>query len=248
MLIDEYDAPIAGLLDGDELRAQIPAVRKALHDFYVIAKSHCGDMRFLMVTGVSKFAKTSIFSAFNNPTDLSLDARAADLVGYTHEELETYFHGHIQSFADERHISYEQAFAQLLAWYDSYQFSPKRLVKVVNPVSLGRALSSRELRGWWEATAGSTLLYDVLKAANKSPLDFASAFALSTLDAPDALEASAVSLLYQGGYLTIEKRLDDELVGLRIPNQEVRQSLERAAARDRASRRRADDREGNLRL
>ena len=51
-----------------------------LHDFYVKAKAHCGDMRLLMVTGVSKFAKTSIFSAFNNPVDLSLDARAADLV------------------------------------------------------------------------------------------------------------------------------------------------------------------------
>ena len=63
VLIDEYDSPIAGLLDSDQGRAELPAIRKALHDFYIIAKSHCGDMRFLMVTGVSKFAKTSIFSA-----------------------------------------------------------------------------------------------------------------------------------------------------------------------------------------
>ena len=80
LLIDEYDAPIAGLLDTDEGRKELGVVRKTLHDFYVQAKAQCGDMRFLMVTGVSKFAKTSIFSAFNNPTDLTLDARAADVV------------------------------------------------------------------------------------------------------------------------------------------------------------------------
>ena len=149
VLIDEYDAPIAGLLDTPEGREELSAIRKALHDFYVVAKSHCGDMRFLMVTGVSKFAKMSIFSAFNNPKDLTLDARAADLLGYTHEEMETYFHEHIQAFADERGETYEATFAELLAWYDSYQFSAKRLVKVINPVSLGNALSSRELKGYW---------------------------------------------------------------------------------------------------
>ena len=106
LLIDEYDAPIAKLLDSERGRAELADMRTALHNFYVQAKAHCGDMRFLMVTGVSKFAKTSIFSAFNNPKDLTLDARAADLLGYTHEEMETYFHEHIQAFADERGETY----------------------------------------------------------------------------------------------------------------------------------------------
>ena len=112
LLIDEYDAPISQLLDSDEGRAELPRMRKALHDFYVQAKSHCGDMRFLMVTGVSKFAKTSIFSAFNNPKDLTLDVRVADLLGYTHEEMETYFHEHIQAFADANGLTYEEAKAE----------------------------------------------------------------------------------------------------------------------------------------
>ena len=226
LLIDEYDAPIAGLLDTDESRKELPAMRKALHDFYVQAKSHCGDMRFLMVTGVSKFAKTSIFSAFNNPKDLTFDARAADLLGYTHEEMETYFHEHIQAFADERSETYDAAFAELLAWYDSYQFSAKRPVKVVNPVSLGNALSSRELKGYWESTAGSTLIFDALKAGNCGPFDLAAQVGVNTLDASDALDAPAVALLYQGGYLTIDRRINDERVLLKIPNHEVRQSLE----------------------
>ena len=226
LLIDEYDAPIAQLLDSAEGRAELPLMRKALHDFYVQAKAHCGDMRFLMVTGVSKFAKTSIFSAFNNPKDLTFDARAADLLGYTHEEMETYFHEHIQAFADERGMSYDAAFAELLAWYDSYQFSAKRLVKVVNPVSLGNALSTRELKGYWESTAGSTLIYDALKSGNCGPFDLASQVGVNTLDAADALEAPAVALLYQGGYLTIDRRISDERVLLKIPNYEVRQSLE----------------------
>ena len=226
LLIDEYDAPISGLLDSEKGRAELPDVRKTLHDFYVQAKAQCGDMRFLMVTGVSKFAKTSIFSAFNNPKDLTLDARAADLLGYTHEEMETYFHEHIRAFADERGITYDAAFAELLSWYDSYQFSAKRPVKVVNPVSLGNALSTRELKGYWESTAGSTLIFDALKASNCGPFDLAAPVSVNTLDAADALEAPTVALLYQGGYLTIDRKITDERLLLKIPNHEVRQSLE----------------------
>ena len=225
LLIDEYDAPIAGLLDTDESRKELPAMRKALHDFYVQAKAHCGDMRFLMVVGVSKFAKTSIFSAFNNPVDLTLDARSADLLGYTHEEMETYFHEHIQAFADANGQTYEAAFADLLRRYDNYQFSPERPVKVVNPVSLGRALSSGVIRNYWEQTAGSTLIFDALRAKNAAPIDFAKPIRLKRLDAPDALEAPAEALLYQGGYLTIDRRIDGETALLRIPNEEVRDSL-----------------------
>ena len=230
VVIDEYDAPISGLLDTPEGRAELPMVRKTLHDFYVQAKSECGNMRFLMVTGVSKFAKTSIFSAFNNPCDLTLDVRAADLLGYTHEEMEKYFHEHIQAFADSEGISYEKMFAKLLDWYDSYQFSPKRLVKVVNPVSLGNALSNQRFGNYWEATAGSTLIYEALKRQNRAPVDFDCMVLPETLDAADALTAPTEALLYQGGYLTIESvggGLEDWYLNLRIPNLEVRQSLER---------------------
>lgn len=227
LLIDEYDAPIAQLLDSDVGCAELPGMRKGLHDFYIQAKSHCGDMRFLMVTGVSKFAKTSIFSAFNNPVDLTLEARVADLLGYTHEEMETYFHEHIQAFADKHGLSYEGAFGELLRRYDNYQFSPEREVKVINPVSLGRALSNGVIRNYWEATAGSTLIFDALKAKNAAPIDFARKFNVISLDAPDALTAPTVALLYQGGYLTIDRRIDSETVVLRIPNEEVRSSLYR---------------------
>ena len=225
LLIDEYDAPIAGLLDSDEGRAELPQMRKALHDFYVQAKSHCGDMRFLMVTGVSKFAKTSIFSAFNNPKDLTLDARVADLLGYTHEEMETYFHEHIQAFADKNGLDYDTAFGELLRRYDNYQFAPERLVKVINPVSLGNALANGVIRNYWESTAGSTLIFDALKAKNAAPIDLAKTLRLKRLDAADALEAPVEALLYQGGYLTIDRRVDSETVVLRIPNEEVRDSL-----------------------
>ena len=225
VLIDEYDAPIAGLLDSDEGCRELPTVRKTLHDFYVQAKAQCGNMRFLMVTGVSKFAKTSIFSAFNNPKDLTLDARVADLVGYTHEEMEAHFHEHIQAFADANGLTYEGAFGELLRRYDNYQFSPERLVKVINPVSLGNALSNGVIRNYWESTAGSTLIFDALKAKNAAPVDFAKAMRLKRLDAADALEAPVEALLYQGGYLTIDRRIDSETVVLRIPNEEVRDSL-----------------------
>ena len=227
LLVDEYDAPISGMIDQGCGERNIRLVRGMLHDFYVKAKICCGDMRFLMVTGVSKFAKTSIFSAFNNPYDLTLDPRAADLVGYTHEEMEMYFHAHIQAFADANGLAYDAAFAELLRWYDGYQFSPMKLVKVVNPVSLGRALVAGSLGNYWEATAGSTLIFDVLRAKNAAPVDFTRKFKTVSLDAPDALSAPTVALLYQGGYLTIDRRIDGGTVALRIPNEEVRSSLYR---------------------
>lgn len=220
VLIDEYDAPISGLLDTEEGRRELPMVRKTLHDFYVQAKSECGNMRFLMVTGVSKFAKASIFSAFNNPCDLTLDERTADLLGYTHEEMETYFHEHIQAFAEARGMTYAEAFAKLLKWYDSYQFSSGKLIKVVNPVSLGKALSTRSFGNYWEATAGSTLIYDALKAVNRTPRDFCIEVDKETLDAADALTAPVEALLYQGGYLTIDYVIRGEEIDklqLRIP-------------------------------
>ena len=227
LLVDEYDAPISGMIDLECGIQNVNLVRAMLHDFYIKAKICCGDMRFMMVTGVSKFAKTSIFSAFNNPVDLTLEARVADLLGYTHEEMETYFHEHLQAFADKNSLTYEEAFAELLRRYDNYQFSPERPVKVINPVSLGRALSSGVIRNYWESTAGSTLIFDAMKKKNAAPVDFAKRFKLISLDAPDALTAPAVALLYQGGYLTIDRRIDSETVVLRIPNEEVRNSLYR---------------------
>ena len=115
----------------------------------------------------------------------------------------------------------------MLRRYDNYQFSAKRLVKVVNPVSLGNALANGEIRNYWESTAGSTLIFDALKAKNAAPVDFAAEFEVLSLDAPDALEAPTVALLYQGGYLTIDRRIDSETVLLKIPNEEVRISLYR---------------------
>ena len=129
-------------------------VRQVAHDL---------DLEGASSRGVSKFAKTSIFSAFNNPVDLTLEACVADVVGYTHEEMETYFHEHIQAFADKNGLTYEGgAFGELLRRYDNYQFAPERLVRVINPVSLGRALSNGVIRNYWEATAGSTLIFDTL--------------------------------------------------------------------------------------
>ncbi len=131
------------------------------------------------------------------------------------------------SFADANGLSYEAAFAELLRWYDGYLFSPRRPVKVVNPVSLGRALAKKDFGNYWEATAGSTLIFDALKSKNAAPVDFTRKFKTMTLDAPDALTASSAALLYQGGYLTIDRRIDGETVALRFPNEEVRSSLYR---------------------
>ena len=104
VLIDEYDAPVNGFIDDP---AKLTAFRDVMHQFFLVLKANVESIRFLMATGVTRFTKISLFSCLNNPTDLSMDVRAARLCGYTPEEIETNFHEHIQAFADAKGVSYE---------------------------------------------------------------------------------------------------------------------------------------------
>ena len=137
VLVDEYDAPVNGFINDPE---RLTAFRDVMHQFFLVLKANVERIRFLMATGVTRFTKNSLFSCLNNPTDLTMDRRAARLCGYTPEEIETNFHEHIQAFAEEKGITYEAMFRELLAWYDSYRFSHLSEIRVCNPVSFGKAL------------------------------------------------------------------------------------------------------------
>ncbi len=223
VLVDEYDAPMTSVLDNLEY---LRWMRSFLHDFYCRLKVNSGIIRFLMMTGVTKLTKLSIFSGLNHLTDLTMDPRFATLLGYTPEELDGPLRENIEVFAAQNGMDFAAAKKALLSWYDGYRFSPKSEAKVCNPVSLGNALKSGELKNYWEATGQSTMIVNRIKAAGEIPADLNGlAVTRTQLDVCDAETMPLPALLYQGGYLTLSEVIDESTFRLGIPNNEIANSL-----------------------
>ena len=231
VLVDEYDHPLGGLLDDPKA---LRAMRREMHGFYSTLKNNVGDIRFMMMTGVSKFTKLSVFSGLNNLTDLTMeDPSYAALLGYTVKEIKTVLAPQLNAFARRQRVPREKAIKLLCAWYDSYRFSPYSGAKVLNPVAVGRALNSGILANYWSRTGMPTLILERLQASDMKPDAIDNVYVgIDELDVCDAEELPWKSLLYQSGYLTIKKVhwTDDggrhvEGLTLGMPNMEVRQSL-----------------------
>ena len=223
VLIDEYDEPVAKFLDD---LPTLNKVRSALHDFYEKLKVNSGVIRFLMLTGVTKLTKLSIFSGLNHLKDRTMDPRFATLLGYTPEELDGPLRENIEVFAAKNGMDFDTAKKALLSWYDGYRFSPDSEAKVCNPVSLGNALDYGRLANYWEATGQATIVVNRIKEAKKIPADLNGMAATRTqLDVCAAETMPLPALLYQGGYLTISEAIDVNTFRLGIPNMEIANSL-----------------------
>ncbi len=225
ILVDEYDAPVGHALDDFE---KANTIRKLLSDFYIQIKGNVGNVRFLMMTGVTKFTQLSVFSALNNLTDLTLTPQTATLLGYTEEELSEFFLEHMEAHAQVMRLSYEAYREQLKYWYNGYRFSPDSEETVYNPIAISMTLSARAkyFRPTWSKTGRPSMLmnylgskptleqnYEMLEGQLEEIFD---AFAL------DALRPT--TMLYQAGYLTI-KDFDGLYYTLGIPNEEIRRDL-----------------------
>ena len=232
VLIDEYDEPVAGFLDDIKT---LRRVRKLLHDFYEKLKFNSGSIRFLLMTGVTKLTKLSVFSGLNHLKDRSMDPRFATLLGYTPDELDGALRENVEALGTQNGMGFAEAKAAILSWYDGYKFSPKSEKRVCNPVSLGNAFEAGELKGYWETTGRATLILNRIEKAGKLPEDLENVPADSfMLDVCDAETLPMESLLYQGGYLTIKdvvrgdpKKEETDRYVLAPPNHEVRQALKR---------------------
>jgi hypothetical protein len=223
VLIDEYDEPVAKFLDDLET---LKKVRSDLHDFYEKLKVNSGAIRFLMMTGVTKLTKLSVFSGLNHLKDRTMDSRFATLLGYTPEELDGPLRENVEVFADKNGMDFAAAKKTLLSWYDGYRFSPKSEAKVCNPVSLGSALESGELKNYWESTGHASMIVNRIKAADEIPADLNGLVVSQTqLDVCDAETMPIEVLLYQGGYLTIKRVRASGRIELGIPNEEISTSL-----------------------
>ena len=231
VLVDEYDVPLQGFF-GD--RKALRRVREMMHDFYLGLKNHEGNFRFLMLTGVTKLTKVSVFSGLNQLRDLTMKIpNYAALLGYTPREIVKFFPGRLDALAKKHGTNRQGALKLLLDWYDSYRFSNLSEARVCNPISIGLALSTGALQSYWVGTAGATLVMERIAAAGKTPADFEGCTAtVEELDLCEATELPAKSLMYQSGYLTIKglsKTEVDEIgnpkLVLGAPNHEVRGAI-----------------------
>ncbi len=227
VLIDEYDKPLIDHIGQGEERLKIAkANRDILKKFFGVLKgatvSPC--LRFVFLTGVSKFSKVSIFSELNNLSDMTMDLRYADMLGYTQAELESNFSDHLVQLAKQLDWSMEHLMEELAYRYNGYRFS-QREVKVYNPFSVLNALDKLEFQNYWFESGTPTFLVNLLqeKQYNLSRLEGleVDSSAFTTFDL-EHLKPEA--LLFQTGYLTI-RQVEDELYTLDYPNHEVKNSF-----------------------
>ena len=232
VLIDEYDKPLSDSIDNVQRAVEI---RDVLRGFYEVIKSSASYLRFVFITGVTKYSKMSIFSSMNNLNDISIDSRYSTMLGYTQEELEHYFDEGIDEGSKALNIPKDEYIAKVKNWYDGYCFAPNSQT-VYNPVSVGRFFDEggEVFRPYWIDTGGQKLLYETAKKIDFDiNEDIEKAFDLSDLSSYDIVELvgenvskkSYNSLLYQSGYLTIKSSFEEDIAEFDFPNEEVRKAF-----------------------
>lgn len=225
ILIDEYDKPMIDNLDNlpEALR-----IRDTLRGFYAVIKGMDRYLRFVFITGISKFSKVGVFSAMNNLTDLTMNPRFATALGITEEEMADYFHEHIAEFAAHEGMTSEQLAAKIRHWYNGFCFvedSPA----VYNPFSTLQLFYHQRFATYWFESGTPYFLIKLIKERNYEiePLEQLEVpeISFSTYEL-ESLELTP--LLFQTGYLTIKGFQRDrfgEIYTLSYPNYEVKNSF-----------------------
>ena len=223
VLVDEYDSP---LLDTNNEPALQKELRNIMRDFFSPLKKNGQYLRFLLLTGISKFSQLSIFSELNNLQNISMRDEYSALCGITEKELLTALQPDIQRMADANNETYEEACAHLKKQYDGYHFS-KNCEDIYNPFSLFNALNAREYKNYWFSTGTPTFLIELLQEADFNVRDLEGVEATDEeFDAPTEQIQSPIPVLYQSGYLTIKGYDPDfQIYKLAYPNREVRKGF-----------------------
>ena len=225
ILIDEYDDPVAKALADVDLAERI---RTRLSAIYAQFKDNSGKIRFLYITGVSKFTKLSVFSTLSSLNDISFEADYAALYGYTEEELSANFAEHLHAKAERMGLPYEAFRAELKRWFNGYRFARYDATTVYNPVSIALTLSSADpaFTATWTSTGRASTLMNYIKREGALSIDpdRATFAGEADFDVADLAHIQPVGLLYQTGYLTIAD-YSYGLYTLRVPDEEVRQDL-----------------------
>ena len=205
ILVDEYDEPIVRYLT-EPTKAE--ANRDFLNRFYANIKAQERYLRFIFVTGVSQFAKVSLFSGLNNLNQLSFREDYADLLGLTEQEIRHYFTSNIKYWAQKRNQSDVELFSTLKTWYNGYAFTKfSTPPKVYNPISILNFLKTGEFKNYWFQTATPSMVVKAAATHNFSLLKLEDDIkAGEELELTHDISSMDIhTLLYQTGYLTIRQ-------------------------------------------
>lgn len=227
VLIDEYDAPLLDVVHED---TSLGVLREVMRNFYSPLKDSDRMLRFVFLTGITKFSQLSIFSELNNITNVSMDTEYAGICGITKEELVTEMHEDIQQMADVLGLSYDKTLEKLKENYDGYHFAwPSS--DIFNPYSLLTCFSKRKVDSYWFGSGTPTYLLNMMRKYDFTPIDLGEQMDASKDDFDAATETmtTIMPLLYQSGYITIKNYdPETELYTLALPNKEVRIGLFRS--------------------
>ena len=223
VLIDEYDKPITDNIDNLEKANEM---REFLRSFYGLLKD-CDEVKFVMITGISKFSKVGIFSGLNNLKDISMSEQYSDIVGYTQEELEKYFVDWIEKIALKRSMNNQQLLDKIKEYYDGFSFDG--ITRVYNPFSVLNFFDEGKFRNYWYDSYTPSFLAKYFKDHKIEDSDDYRHIKVTSdfTNASEIEHASPESFLFQTGYLTIEKWDDDDEITLDYPNKEVKDSLQK---------------------
>ena len=223
LLIDEYDKPMIDNIDDMELAEQM---RKQLRGFYSIIKAADEHLRFVMLTGVSKFSKVSIFSGLNNLKDISLNPKYASICGYTEADLNQVFSKHLEG-VDRK---------QLQQWYNGYNFLGTDLVynpyDILNFIDHSQSFGRPRFRSYWFETGTPAFVVDLIARDKLSAYQVEPSRAhVDILDSCPINKLELTTVLFQSGYLTIDPadsraNPDAETYKLVCPNHSVRSALQ----------------------
>ena len=229
VLVDEYDKPMLDAMDtglktrvGDNEMLIEDHNRETLKAFYSVFKLADADLRFVFLTGVTKFAQVSVFSGFNNAQDISMSPRFDAICGITTEELNSVFASAIEELANANAVSVAETKSQLKQRYDGYHFS-ETMTDIYNPFSLLNTFKFEKAKDYWFASGTPSYLMRLLAHSNENIQDIIarSYEAQEFVDYRATVEAP-VPMIYQSGYLTIKGyNHEDEEYKLDFPNHEV---------------------------
>lgn len=234
VLIDEYDKPILDVLDTDSSTLNHDGRKLLLEDhhreilkgFYSTFKGADEYLKFVLLTGVTKFSQVSVFSGFNQPMDISMSGEYESLCGITQVELETYFEEAIARMATKYQYTLEEMKARLKSQYGGYHFSTQ-MTDIYNPFSILNAFRMNEIRDYWFSTGTPTYLIRLLQHSHEQMNELTGKYYKPSLFVDYKADVEQpLPMIYQSGYLTIKEynmRMDTYL--LDFPNNEVREGF-----------------------
>lgn len=226
VLIDEYDKPILDRLNDSSVANQN---RDVLRQFYSMLKARDADLKFIFLTGVTKFSKVSVFSGLNNLKDISLHKNYATLLGLTEQEIDQYFTKDLKGIAEEKQESLQEIRDTLKKWYNGYCFTPSaEIERVYNPLSVMNFLDTGRFGNYWFTTGTPSFALRLIKENEYPVAEFETGVILgeSIEESYETDRIELATLLYQTGYLTIDHYDDSsKRYFLKYPNEEVRRSF-----------------------